>query len=271
ELEMCLPYLIDKLERMNREIVEAQERLIRSARLASMGELAAGVAHEINNPLAGVLTYLKLIQKKLAADQVPRDDLAKFRQYLQTMEHETIRCADIVKNLLEFARPSEPSITPLSVEEIIKKSLFLVRHQIALQNINVVEGYEEGLPPIMADSKQMQQVLLNLVINAAQAMPEGGELRISAYHAHDRDSHVVIEIQDTGVGIPPENLPRIFDPFFTTKANQKGTGLGLSVVSSIVAKHGGRIDVESMVGKGSTFRVFMPTKNMADTQMVQVR
>lgn len=271
ELEMCLPYLIDKLERMNREIVEAQERLIRSARLASMGELAAGVAHEINNPLAGVLTYLKLIQRKLAADQVPRDDLAKFRQYLQTMEQETIRCADIVKNLLEFARPSEPSITPLSVEEVIKKSLFLVRHQIALQNINVVERYEEGLPPIMADNKQMQQVLLNLVINAAQAMPEGGELCISAYHAHDRDGHVVIEIQDTGVGIPPENLPRVFDPFFTTKSNQKGTGLGLSVVSSIVAKHGGRIDVESMVGKGSTFRVFMPTTNMVETQMVQAR
>jgi len=271
ELEMCLPYLIDKLEKMNREIIEAQERLIRSARLASMGELAAGVAHEINNPLAGVLTYLKLIQKKLAADQVPRDDLAKFRQYLQTMEHETIRCSDIVKNLLEFARPSEPSITELPVEEIIKKSLFLVRHQITLQNIDVVEHYEEGLPPIMADSKQMQQVLLNLVINAAQAMPEGGELRISAYRANDRDGHVVIEIQDTGVGIPPENLSRIFDPFFTTKINQKGTGLGLSVVSSIVAKHGGRIDVESTVGKGSTFRVFMPTKKVVETQAAAVK
>ncbi|MBC7187397.1 MAG: 4Fe-4S binding protein, partial [Calditrichaeota bacterium] len=184
ELEMCLPYLIDRLERMNREIIETQERLIRSARLASMGELAAGVAHEINNPLAGVLTYLKLIQKKLSADQVPRDDLAKFRQYLQTMEHETIRCSDIVKNLLEFARPSEPTITPLAVEEIVKKSLFLVRHQIALQNINIVERYEEGLPPIMADSKQMQQVLLNLFINPAQAMPEGGVLRISARRAN---------------------------------------------------------------------------------------
>ncbi|MDZ7338389.1 MAG: ATP-binding protein [candidate division KSB1 bacterium] len=268
ELEMCLPYLIDRLERMNREIVEAQERLIRSARLASMGELAAGVAHEINNPLAGVLTYLKLIQKKLAADQVPREDLAKFRQYLQTMEHETIRCSDIVKNLLEFARPSEPTITPLSVEETIKKSLFLVRHQITLQNIAIVERYEEGLPPIMADAKQMQQVLLNLVINAAQAMPEGGELRISAYRAHDQGENVVIVIQDTGVGIPAENLPRIFDPFFTTKASQKGTGLGLSVVSSIVAKHGGRIDVESEVGKGTTFKLFMPTKNMAQVEGV---
>ncbi|MDZ7293984.1 MAG: ATP-binding protein [candidate division KSB1 bacterium] len=268
ELEMCLPYLIDRLERMNREIVEAQERLIRSARLASMGELAAGVAHEINNPLAGVLTYLKLIQKKLAADQVPREDLAKFRQYLQTMEHETIRCSDIVKNLLEFARPSEPTITPLSVEEAIKKSLFLVRHQITLQNIAIVERYEEGLPPIMADAKQMQQVLLNLVINAAQAMPEGGELRISAYRAHDQRENVVIVIQDTGVGIPAENLPRIFDPFFTTKASQKGTGLGLSVVSSIVAKHGGRIDVESEVGKGTTFKLFMPTKNMAQVEGV---
>ncbi|MDZ7271079.1 MAG: ATP-binding protein [candidate division KSB1 bacterium] len=268
ELEMCLPYLVDRLERMNREIVEAQERLIRSARLASMGELAAGVAHEINNPLAGVLTYLKLIQKKLAADQVPREDLAKFRQYLQTMEHETIRCSDIVKNLLEFARPSEPTITPLSVEETIKKSLFLVRHQITLQNIAIVERYEEGLPPIMADAKQMQQVLLNLVINAAQAMPEGGELRISAYRAHDQRENVVIVIQDTGVGIPAENLPRIFDPFFTTKASQKGTGLGLSVVSSIVAKHGGRIDVESEVGKGTTFKLFMPTKNMAQVEGV---
>ncbi len=271
ELEMCLPYLVDKLERMNREIVEAQERLIRSARLASMGELAAGVAHEINNPLAGVLTYLKLIQKKLASDQVPRDDLAKFRQYLQSMEHETIRCSDIVKNLLEFARPSEPTVAPLSVEETVKKSLFLVRHQIALQNIHIVERYEEDLPPLMADSKQMQQVLLNLVINAAQAMPEGGELRISAYRANDHDDHVVIEIQDTGVGIPAEHLPRIFDPFFTTKANQKGTGLGLSVVASIVAKHGGRIDVESAVGKGTTFRLYLPTKSPVQVEAVAER
>ena len=167
EVEMCLPYLIDRSEMVYQELLQAQERLIMSARLASMGEVSAGVAHEINNPLSGVLTYTKLIQKKIQDDKVPVNDLHKLRKYLKTMESETIRVSDIVKNLLEFARPTEPIVAPISVEEIIKKSLFLVKHQIELQNVEVKEYYEDNLPPIMADFKQIQQALLNLFINAA--------------------------------------------------------------------------------------------------------
>ena len=260
ELEMCLPYLIDKLQKMNKEMLAVQERLIRSARLASMGQLAAGVAHEINNPLAGVLTYLKLMQKKLSLDEVPKDDLHKFMKYLETMESETIRVSDIVKNLLEFARPSEPNISPVSVSDIIKRSLFLVEHPLALQNIHISEHYEPDMPQIWVDQKQIQQVLMNLFINAAQAMPDGGELSIWA-HNNCEDDFVIIEVKDSGCGIPEENIHRIFDPFFTTKAEKKGTGLGLSLVSSIIEKHKGHIDVASEVDKGTTFRVHLMTKD----------
>ncbi len=265
EVEMCLPYLVDKLQRMNEEMRETQERLIRSARLASMGEVAAGVAHEINNPLAGVLTYLKLMQKKMAVDKVPKNELNKFREYLLTMEKETIRCSDIVKNLLEFARPSEPLMKPIGVDDAVKSSLFLVKHQIQLQNINISEEYQQDLPAMMVDLKQIQQVFLNLFINSAQAMPEGGDLHIRAFKEFKKDEYVTIEVSDTGSGIAPGALHRIFDPFFTTKSEKKGTGLGLSMVSSIIEKHKGSIDVASVVGKGTAFTLKLPAAKESET------
>ena len=233
-----------------------------------MGEVAAGVAHEINNPLAGVLTYLKLIQKKLSLDKVPKDDLFKFKQYLQTMEAETIRCSDIVKNLLEFARPSEPMMAAVSVQDAIKESLFLVKHQIKLQNVNITEFYQDNLPTIMVDRKQIQQVLLNLYINSAQAMPQGGDLNIKAYRAENKNDYVVIEVGDTGCGIPADKVNRIFDPFFTTKSEKKGTGLGLSMVSSIIEKHNGHIDVTSEVEKGTVFKLYIPASGVKEVDEV---
>ena len=257
EIEMCLPYLIERSEKVYQELLEAQERLIKSARMASMGEVAAGVAHEINNPLAGVLTYTKFILKKMQGDHIPATDMQKLRKYLSTMESETIRVSDIVKNLLEFSRPTDPIIEAVSVKKIIQKSLFLVRHQIELQNVEVVENYEDNIPPIMVDFKQIQQVFLNLFINAAQAMDGGGRLTVNACRA-GKDGFAEIKVEDTGCGIPENNLGKIFNPFFSTKLEKKGTGLGLSMVYQIVEKHGGSTEVESQVGVGTCFTVKLP-------------
>jgi signal transduction histidine kinase len=199
---------------------------------------------------------------------VPKDDLFKFKQYLQTMEAETIRCSDIVKNLLEFARPSEPMMASVSVQDIIKESLFLVKHQIKLQNVNITETYQGNLPSIMVDRKQIQQVLLNLFINSAQAMPHGGDLNIKTYRAEDKNKYLVIEVGDTGCGIPADKVNRIFDPFFTTKSEKKGTGLGLSMVSSIIEKHNGHIDVSSEVDKGTIFKLYLPETDVTEVKEV---
>jgi signal transduction histidine kinase len=256
ELEMCLPYMIDQLEAMNRELLEAQERLIRSARLASMGEVAAGVAHEINNPLAGVINYIRLMRKKIQ-EVLSGAMLAHVSRYLDIMETETRRISEIVQELLNFARPTEPDTCKIVVADLIKKSLFLLSHQFALQNITIVEEISHADLSIRADFKQMQQVLLNVLINAAQAMPAGGTLTVRAVPG---PQHTVdLAVTDTGCGIPAENLTKIFDPFFSTKLEKKGTGLGLSVVYSIITKHQGTILVDSQVGKGTTFLIRLPS------------
>lgn len=262
EVEMCFPYLVNRLEKMNQDLMEAQEGLIRSARLASMGELASSVAHEINNPLAGSLVYIRLMLKKLEQNKVEKEEMQKFTGYMKTMDVEIARCSEIVKNLLEFARPTHPMINKVSLQELVEKSLFLVKHQIGLQNIEIFQTYEPGLPEIEIDMKQIQQVLLNMFINSAQAMPNGGELRISG--RADKKNFVLLEVTDTGCGIAKEHLHRIFDPFFTTKLDKKGTGLGLSVASNIIYNHGGAIEVKSYVGVGTTFIIKLPTKFPAD-------
>jgi len=259
EIEMCLPYLIDQLQKMNQELIQTQERIIMTAKLASMGELAAGVAHEINNPLTGVLTYLKLMEKKFSDDAIDSADLYKLRKYVKTMETETSRCSEIVKNLLEFARPTESVRELTNLEEIIKKTLSLIKHQIQLQNIEIIQEYQPSLPKIMADYKQIEQVFLNLFINSAQAMPEGGKLSIKINTENNKN--IVTYITDSGCGIPKEDINKIFDPFFTTKQDKKGTGLGLSVAYGIIQRHNGSIDVKSKVGKGTTFIIKFPINN----------
>ena len=254
EAEMCFPFITEKLEKMNKSLLEAQEQLVQTARLSSMGELAAGVAHEINNPLAGCLTYLRLMQRKVQADGFSLENLGKFKSYLDMMYSETARVSEIVKTLLEFARPSEPKMTPVSVIEIIRKTLFMTRHQITVQNIRLIEEHDLEHDTILADAKQIQQVLLNLVINAAQAMPNGGTLIVKNQSSRDPRYNEVL-VTDSGCGIPVENLERIFEPFFTTRSESKGTGLGLSMAYSIVSKHQGKILVKSKVGEGTTFTI----------------
>jgi two-component system NtrC family sensor kinase len=242
---------------MRKDLEEAQEQVIRSEKLASLGKLAATIAHEINNPLAAVLTYIRLIMKLISMGRFTEERIDNISQYLGTMEVETARCGEIVKNLLAFSRQSSLDIKLHSVEEIIEKSLILVSHDLEIREIQLVKHIEPGLPNIQCDFRQIQQVFLNLMSNASEAMAKGGVLSVTTNKV-DTEDFLEVAIADTGCGIPKEDLKNIFEPFFTTKEEGKGVGLGLSVVYGIITRHNGSIEVESKLGKGSAFKVRLP-------------
>lgn len=237
---------------MTSKLVTAQRQLHQSDKLASLGRLTSGIAHEINNPLTGVLSFSSLLLK--------RSDLsADVKADLEVIVRETKRCRDIVRRLLDFARPEPPKKTMVNISEVIGRTVKILSNQFELKNISVQVKVGDDLPLIKADPNQMQQVLMNLLVNAADAIDDtGGEITIAV----DREKLtaqecITIEISDSGCGIPQENLDKIFDPFFTTKG-QKGTGLGLAVVWGIIEKHDGKIEVKSEIGKGTTFRLRLP-------------
>ncbi len=231
----------------------AQQQIGRSEHLASVGRLAAGVAHEINNPLTGVLGFAEVLRQSPNLDPQDREDL-------EVIIRETKRAREIVRGLLDYARESPSLPTRLDLNEVIRETIRLLGNREAFQHIVLVEDLAEPLPPINADKNRLQQVLLNLSLNACEAMPGGGTLLISTQAANGK---VVIKITDTGCGIKREHLDRIFEPFFTTKPVGKGTGLGLSVSYGIIQQHGGTLDVESEEGKGSTFTITLPAADDA--------
>ncbi len=237
----------ESFNRMVRDLRNKERQIIRSEKLATVGKLAAGVAHEINNPLGNISLYAQMLLSKMKDGEAVRK--------LRIIEEQANQAARIVKSLLEFSRQAEPKLQKVSMNRIAEKALEVLQPQLSINNIMVVKNFNKHLPGVSADPVQMQQVLVNIIKNAIEAMPEGGRLMVSTY---ERDGEVVVEVSDTGEGIPEENLSRIFDPFFSTKGVGKGTGLGLSVSYGIVERHGGRIEVESEPGKGSTFRVVLP-------------
>jgi len=236
------------------ELEQTQKQLIQSEKLASMGRLAASVAHEINNPLAGVMNYIKLMQRKIEKKTLGKKEIEKFDHYLDVVEREISRCANIVSNLLDFARQREPAFREIDINSVINEALTIVSKQIFLKKIRVEKSLKP-LPLTFADFSQLQQAFINLIINALEAMKEGGVLRIETSFIPS-DKIIEIKFTDTGVGIPEENIPRIFEPFFTTK--EKGTGLGLSVVYGIITRHKGEIKVSSVLGVGTTFTIRLP-------------
>ena len=225
-----------------------RQQIGRSEKLASVGRLAAGVAHEINNPLTGVLAFADLLRGKENMDEQDRQDL-------ELIIRETKRAREIVRGLLDFARETPSVKTCLNINDVLTETVRLLGKREAFQNIYIVENYAETLPPVNGDKNQLQQVFLNLCLNACEAMPEGGTLLVGTSTAGDR---VVIEVTDTGCGIKREHLDQIFEPFFTTKPVGKGTGLGLSVSYGIVRQHAGTLEVTSDEGKGTTFTVHLP-------------
>jgi signal transduction histidine kinase len=243
ETEMCWPYLVETLQ-------TTQDELLRAEKLTSLGQMAASIAHEINNPLAGVLVYTQLLSKKLTGDTVKKEEALG---YLSKMESEVSRCSRIIRNLLDFARQTEPMLRLVDINQPLEQALSLVGHQAQLQNIEVIRELS-SLPKVMGDFDQLQQVFTNLTLNAIQAMPEGGKLTLRSSVV---DSKIKVDVQDTGYGIPKENLSKLFTPFFTTKEKGKGVGLGLAVVHGIIERHKGRVKVQSEVGKGTTFTVYL--------------
>ena len=242
--------LENKVELRTQELVSMQARVAQSERLASVGMLAAGVAHEINNPLGGILALTSL-----TLEDTPTTD--QRRENLEEVVRQTERCRDIVKSLLEFSRQSKEGTETVDLNEIARDTYALVGSQSLFFNVAVVMDLDPDLPRIMADRSQMQQVFMNLFVNAAQAMQEEGRITVKSGYSK-QDGHVVVTVSDTGHGIDKQHIARIFDPFFTTKEDGRGTGLGLSIAYGIVTQHGGTITVDSEPGKGTTFSMRFP-------------
>ena len=245
--------MVSRLADAQRQLEDRHATEIRRAEhLAALGKVAAGVAHEINNPLAGMQNCVRTLLKG------PRDDRQRVH-YLELLEEGLGRIGRTVGQLLDFARESPPQLIPTDLTAVIERSLALVEHELAARKITCSRSIDPGLPAILTDPRQLEQVFLNLFMNALEAMPKGGALTIGAARRRQgKASCVEARVTDTGSGIPAENLSRIFDPFFTTKEVGRGTGLGLSVSYGIVRAHGGFIDVQSEVGQGSTFSVILP-------------
>lgn len=249
ELEEWGRTLEEKVNKRTEELVAVRTQMVQSDKLASIGRLAAGVAHEINNPLAGILTFSMLALEDC-------DDDHPMKQSLEVIVKQTLRCRETVKGLLDFARQSNaaPSIT--EVNSVVDKTLQLLENQTIFQNIRTVRSFDPELPQVLIDTGQLQQVVMNIVLNAVDAMEENGVLTIETSRA-SRTQEILIRFSDTGKGIPEDVLPFIFEPFFTTKKVGKGTGLGLAIVHGIVTRAGGTIEVASSP-KGATFTVRLP-------------
>lgn len=246
--------LEEKVIEKTAEVQSAQKQVLHMEKMASLGKLSATVAHELNNPISGMLTYARLIEREL--DEQPLDDEVRLelRRCLHLVQSECSRCGKIVQNLLVFARSSATDVAPTDLNEIVERSLMLIRHQLEIKRISLDARYLDGDSEIVTDAGQLEQALVALFINAAEAMTAGGQLTVELRgNAHD----VAIDVRDTGIGIPADTLPHIFEPFFSTK-NESGSGLGLAVVYGIVHRHGGAIEVESQVGEGTTFHLRFP-------------
>ncbi|QTA88996.1 ATP-binding protein [Desulfonema magnum] len=239
--------------RMKAELEKAQLQLLQSEKMASLGKLAAGVAHQLNNPLGGITLFTKLMLEEYELENDAREDLNRILKDAQ-------RCRDTVRELLEFARQTQYNIRPNDINKAISRTLFLLENQAIFQNIEIRKNLAPCLPPVPTDIQQMNHVFMNIILNAAEAMEGQGILTVTTVEIPEKN-RISIEISDTAPGIPEDILPHIFEPFFTTKEEGKGTGLGLSLVYSIVENHGGNITAKSDVSQGTTFIIELPLSN----------
>lgn len=275
ELNDMQATLESKVEERTQQLKAAQKKLIQSDRLATLGQLAASVAHEINNPISGVLNLSMLLERLMANGSFPHGREAEFRKYLSMISTETARVGRIVSDLLAFSRRSKPQRAPADLNKLVRATIGLADHKLKLISAEIILDLQENLPLVECDSSQIQQVILNLVMNGAQAMQSsGGGRLIIRTRLIPQDESVELTVQDTGEGIAPENLSKIFDPFFTTKAEGKGVGLGLAVLYGIVKAHEGEVEVVSQRNQGTTFTITLPLKsqaNSAEAREVQVQ
>jgi two-component system NtrC family sensor kinase len=248
--------MIEKLKKTASELADSYEQLVsarkamvQSEKLASLGKMASGIAHEINNPLTGVLTFSSLLKDELKDTPYTED--------LSVIINETLRCRKIVKGLLDFARNTNVEKAVANINDLIREAMAILEKHVTYGNVKFYLDLDESLPLIEFDISLMRSVFNNLAENAAHAMPYGGDLYITTGYAR-KDNNVIIVFRDTGEGISEENITRIFDPFFTTKEAGKGTGLGLAVIYGIIERHNGSITVASTPGQGATFTITLP-------------
>ncbi|MCC6389008.1 MAG: HAMP domain-containing histidine kinase [Bryobacterales bacterium] len=265
EIEEWTRTLGQRVERKSRELEQAHHSLLQSEKLASVGKLAATVAHEINNPLFGILTNARLAKKMVSGSELAAEQKTKLTGRLDTVERESQRCGEIVKNLLMFSRQAPPRMEEVAMDTVVGRAVALVGHSFELQNIDLRVELDDGGVAVRGDAGQLQQVLLALLVNAGDAMPQGGQVVISTERA---GQELVMRVRDNGPGVADELRDRIFEPFFSTKEDGQRTGLGLAIALGIVEQHGGHIELVSQVGQGSEFVIHLP---VAAAEMAQAR
>jgi len=253
ELDALVATLEQRVQSKTEELTKAHEQMLDVEKMASLGKLAAVVAHEVNNPLAGIATYARLLRKRAAR---AGGASAETQRILELVESEAARCGEIVRNLLLFSRTPARRFMETDLRALLERCVLLFRHQAELQEVRVELRIAADLPPMHCDPSQIQQLLLALSMNAIEAMPAGGQLVISAVRG--TDDTIVVSVADNGPGISADDLPHVFEPFYTTKPEGKGVGLGLAVVYGIAGRHHGTVGVTSHAGAGTTFTVRLP-------------
>jgi two-component system, NtrC family, sensor kinase len=251
--------LEDRVEEKTKELRSAHEHVLHVEKMASLGKMAAVVAHEVNNPLSGILTYAKLLRKWVESGQIAHQKREEAIECLELIAAESRRCGELIKNLLSLSRTAPMNVQSTDLQAVMERSLLLVRHQLDLRGIELQLAIADDLPRVPCDPAQIEQVLIALIMNANDAMPRGGNLWLGA-HLSDDETEVEIQVRDDGAGIAPEILPRIFEPFLTTKETGHGVGLGLAISRGIVERHNGHIEVKSELGRGTTFVITLPTQ-----------
>jgi signal transduction histidine kinase len=247
------------LRKANLELKEQQEKLIEAEKFALLGKIAGGVAHEINNPIMSVLGFTGMTCKRLKEGVSSPERITECVNFLNIVQAEAERCIGIVENISRFYRHKRSEMAPISIQEVIEAALSVARLHVNQGHIEIVTHLSPDLPPILANQGLLQQVLVNILLNARDAMEQGGVLRVSA--DFENPPWVTIRVSDTGCGIKPEDVQKIFVPLFTTKGEGKGTGLGLSISQDIIKSHNGTIEVDSAPGKGTTFVIRLPSAN----------
>ena len=253
---VCFFRDLREIRKLEREMAD-QARILHQDKMMSLGRLAASVVHEINNPLSGILNYLRLMARIMSRGTLTQEQTEKFQGYLELVETETRRCSQIVSNLLSFSRKSPPSFGDVHIDELLKRCIILSRHRLQLSHISLDTSIMPDLPTVKGDFNQLQQCVINLIFNAIDAMGNGGDLKLEGGY-DSREGRVIVTVKDSGPGIAPDDLPRIFEPFYTTKKEGYGVGLGLSTVYGIMQHHHGTVTVESTPGQGAAFMLRFP-------------
>jgi two-component system NtrC family sensor kinase len=256
ELENWSHQLEYKVQKKSEELSEIQNELIHIERIASLGKLSSSVAHELNNPLSSILTFTKLVSKKINRLELNEELSGSLLGHLNVIEKETKRCGEIVKGLMDFSRKGQEDFKNTHLHQVLKETFDLIEHQMKMANVHFYTEFSAAKDFVFCNENQIKQVCVALLVNASEAVSENGEILMRTFNPDD--DHFQFDIIDNGVGIPQEDIPHIFQPFFSAKRKASGIGLGLAIVHGIVQSHKGRVGVVSEPGKGTTMSVILP-------------